>query len=52
MVLATREPLTKPDKVKASPDMAKAGPECHGSIFWAVGRARRLKFDMQVVVAT
>ena len=32
--------------------MARAGPECHRSIFWAIGRDRRLKFGMQVVLAT
>ena len=46
--MATRKPMTRPDKVRASPDMARSGPECHGSIFWPIGRARRQKFGMQV----
>ena len=38
VVLATRNPVTRPMVVRAGPDLARASPECHRSIFWGMGR--------------
>ena len=38
VVLATRKPVTRPVVVRADPDMDRASPECHRSIFLALGR--------------
>ena len=37
MVLATRNPVTRPMVVRAGPDLARARPECYRSIFWGMG---------------
>ena len=38
VVIATRKPVTWPVGVRTDPDMARASPECHRSIFWGMGR--------------
>ena len=38
VVLATRKPVTWPVVVRANPDMARANPKYHRSIFWGIGR--------------
>ena len=38
VVLATRKPVTRPVVVRANPDLARASPECHMSIFRGMGR--------------
>ena len=38
VVLASRKPVTRPVVVRADPDLARASPECHRSIFWGRGR--------------
>ena len=38
VVLVTRNPMTRPMGVRADPDLARASPECHRSIFWGMGR--------------
>ena len=36
--MATRKSVTRPEVVKASLDVARAGPKFHRAIFWAMGK--------------
>ena len=37
-VMASRKPMAWTEVARAGPDMSRAGPGSHRSIFWATGR--------------